>query len=117
MMNESPAFGISKIKENVWKDKVSSGYKVECDCGSDDHAITMFVEVFDDDMTKGTDLTNVVLYFDTVSYPPAQTLKSRGKTAWNILRHGHNIEQRDIFLKKQAAINIGNAILESVKHK
>jgi len=116
--NPQPAaFGISKIYESVHGDKVRTGFRVECECTSDDHAITMFVEAFDDDFTAGTDQTNVVLYFSTATLPWSHSLLSRIKVAWNVLIHGVNIEQRDILLKKQPAINIAHTILQAVELK
>lgn len=109
MKAEKPATGVCKLFEH----KNSVCYRVECDCSSEDHAVTTWIEVeraFDD-----CEDISVSFYVNTYSSPYANGFWKRLKNACKILM-GKDEQQHEILLKQQAAKNwitaVENAINE-----
>lgn len=107
MKAEVPAQGISV--DRVFRD--AKVFNVECDCGSDDHAVKMWIEVSGDQEVSDVE---VVFYVDTWS-PPWNGWKDRLQAVFNILFKGVYKQQHSLVLNKQSALNFATAITKTVK--
>lgn len=107
MKPEIPAQGISV--DQVFKD--AKVFNIECDCGSKDHAVKMWIEVNGD-----PDVQNVEVMFYVDAYNPVFAgWKDRLKATFDILFCGVNKQQHSLLLNRQSAINLASAITKTVK--
>lgn len=106
MKAQKPAMGITQTA-NYSDAKV---YKIECDCGSTDHAVNMWIEVDGDQETQDV---QVAFYVDTWT-PFWESGFNRIKTAWNVLVHGINRQEHHLLLSRQAALNFAEVVKTTV---
>lgn len=104
---QTPAQGISLTGDYGR----SKAFKVECDCGSDDHAAHMWIEV---DREEDIPDVSVCFYVDTWT-PHWDSWWPRLKAAYDVLFKGVHKQQHEMLLNKQAAVNFAHAILDNVK--
>ena len=107
MKAQTPAQGIS-VDAVLLDAKV---FNVECDCGSDDHAVKMWIEVSGD---RELPIVEVTFYVDTWT-PRWSSWKDRLHAVYNILFKGLHKQQHDLILNKQSALNFAAAITKTVK--
>ena len=104
---EKPAQGISETGN--WTDG-SKSFHIDCDCHSADHSVNMWIEVQGDNLIKEAEVT---FYVDTYT-SQAYTGWKRIQLAWTILTKGIIRQEHSLLLKKQAAINVADAIIKTV---
>lgn len=92
-----------------WKDATS--YHINCDCGSEDHAVNMWIEVNND---KETQDVEVGFYVETWT-PFWESGFNRIKTAWNVLVYGVNRQEHHLILNRQAALNLAKVLETNVE--
>ena len=107
MKPEKPAQGISI--DAVFSD--AKVFSIECDCGSKDHAVKMWVEIAGD---AELPMVEVTFYVDTWT-PNWSSWKDRAKAVFDILFKGVHKQQHELILTQQAAINLAAAISKTVK--
>ena len=100
MKAQKPAEGILIQKD--WGD--TKIYSVECDCGSDDHAHTVFVEADECGVT-------------VTSYTVQKTdfwSKTRWSHIWTLLTRGYVKYEAGIIMTRQQALNYATILNQSV---
>ena len=105
MKAQTPAEGISKLSN------YGGMYRFECDCCSEDHAVTATIDVEGDK----EDGCYVSMSFYVNMYTPFSSLWQRIKIATTVLFKGFYEVQHELILKHQAAINISTAIQNEIK--
>ena len=104
---QTPAQGISV--NSKWKDATS--YHINCDCGSADHAVNMWIEIQDTD----PDVQSVEVGFYVETWSPFWDKNlTRFKMIWDILTRGYHKQEHHLILDKQAALNFANTIINEV---
>lgn len=107
MKAQTPAQGISLTGDY----NQSKAFKVECDCGSDDHAVHMWIEVNHD-----ADIPDVEVSFYVDTWTPFwDSWQGRLRAAYDVLFKGVHKQQHQMLLNKQAAVNFAHAILDNIK--
>ena len=101
MRAQKPAKGVMKTGENM--------YRINCECGTDDHAIEMWVEVLSDPQDGYKDIEIFVK-----SYTPISSFFKRLKIAFNVIFKGYDEKHTITILSPQAATNFGNLLLGKV---
>ncbi len=107
MKAQTPARGISQ--EKSFGDAFV--YQVECDCGSQDHSVKMWIEVDTDTETRDV---QVAFFADTWT-PWWDRYYNRFKCIWKLLTTGVVRYEHHMILSKQAAVNFATVILNDVK--
>jgi hypothetical protein len=102
---QTPAEGIALSK--AWND--SKMFTILCDCGSDDHSATMWIEVVPD-----PDVNDVTTTFYVKTVTPWYSL-NRFKQIWQLLTKGYLTQEACIILNQQSATNLAGAITQSVE--
>lgn len=106
MTAQVPAEGISKSKE--WRD--AHTYRVDCECGDDDHAVRMWIELQGD-----SDLVDVSVSFYVKTWLPTWDKKfSRIRTALKVLFGGELQQEHHLLLSPQVAVNFVAAMQKSI---
>jgi hypothetical protein len=104
---QQPAQGIS-LAGDYGKSK---SFRVECDCGTSEHAVNMWIEV-----NKEDDIPDVIVNFYVDTWTPLwDSWRDRLKAAYDILFKGVHKQQHEMLLNKQAAVNFAHAILDNIK--
>jgi hypothetical protein len=98
-----PAMGIAQT--NQIGD--SASYRIQCECGSSDHATDMWIEVEHD-----TDLNPyVMISFYVTTYTPVwASAWQRICAAWHMLVYGVNTQTHEMLLKPRAAENFAGVL-------
>jgi len=107
MKAQQPAEGIS-LTGDYGKSKA---FKVECDCGSDDHAVHMWIE-----LDRDADIPDIEVSFYVDTWTPTwSSWRERLTAVYNILFKGVHKQQHHMLLNKQSAMNFAHAILNNIK--
>lgn len=108
MKPQRPAQGISIDQE--WNDAVV--YNIECDCGSDDHSIKMWIEV-----NRDADIPDVEVsfYVETHTENTWASWPNRLRAIRDIVFKGTHKQEHHMLLNRQSAVNLAAAITETVK--
>lgn len=107
MKAQRPAQGIS-IDADFDDARV---FNVECDCGSDDHAVKMWIEV-----NRDRDIPDIeVTFYVTTWTAMFENWRERLVAAFDILVKGVHKQQHSMLLNKQAALNLAAAIKSTVQ--
>ena len=101
MNAQTPAEGI--LKTNDWGD--SKSYHVVCDCGSDDHSHSLWVEAEDIGIT--------VTIYATVKSP--WWSMNRFKQIWTLLTNGYLEHQTVLTMNEQTAYNYSKTLEKAIK--
>lgn len=107
MKAEKPANGISCT--GIWDDARS--FRVGCSCHDADHDVDVWIE------TKADEEINEVevgFYVEGTS-PYWSRGWNRFRAAWEILLLGYHRSEHHLLLRKQAALNLADAIKTSVE--
>lgn len=104
MTAQAPAEGISKGKE--WKD--AHTYRIDCECGDDDHAVRMWIAVAPDEQEVA-----VSFYVKTV-LPTWDKKFSRIRTALKVLFGGEIQQEHHLLLNPQVSTNFVAAMQKSI---
>jgi hypothetical protein len=90
----------------------SKNFKVECDCGSEDHAAYMWIEVAED-----KEVPDVEVSFYVRTWTPLWEggVMSRIKAAYEIIFKGVHKQEHHMLLSKQSALNFAETIKKTVK--
>ena len=106
MKAQKPAQGISLTADFG----NSRNYKVECDCGSDDHSAHMWIEVNHD-----KEINEVEVSFYVTTWTPLWTgWGARLRAVYDILVKGVHKQEHHMLLKPQAALNLAKTIENTV---
>ena len=101
---QQPAIGVTLLKD----EENHAFYRINCDCMSEDHSHTLFVNKdAEDDGTVFIELYTKV----SVQYTKWQFWKF----LWKLFTKGYYELDTDLLLSKQAAVNYANIILTQVK--
>jgi hypothetical protein len=104
---QQPAEGISLTGD--YGD--AKNFRVDCDCGSDDHSAHMWIEV-----AKDPDIPDVEVSFYVTTWTPLwKGWGTRLRAVYEILFKGVHKQEHHMLLRKQSAINFAHAILDTVK--
>lgn len=107
MKAQVPAEGISTLSS--WDDARS--FRISCECTDPNHDVNMWIEV-----NKDKDLPEIELAFYVDTWTPYfENWSQRLKAVYDILFKGVHRQQHTLLLKKQAAINVANAITSTVQ--
>lgn len=109
MKPQTPAQGISV--DNVFD--TAQVFNVECDCGSVDHAVKMWIEVKPD-----VDVQLVEVSFFVNAHTPNTwtNWSDRLRAVWAILTNGVYRQEHHMILNQQTALNFAAAITKTVKN-
>lgn len=108
MKAEKPANGI--MKTNEWPQ--SQSFRIACDCHSESHAVDMWIEVAGD----ATEPPRVqVEFFVNMTVPFWSQGFNRLRAAWRTLWFGEATHAHTMLLNKQAALNLSEAIRQSIQ--
>jgi hypothetical protein len=89
----------------------SKNFRVDCDCGSDDHSARMWIEV-----NKEQDYSEVEVSFYVTTWTPLWSgWGAKLRAVYEILFKGVHKQEHHMLLKKQSGINFAHAILDTVK--
>ena len=128
MEAQKPARGISIESDEAPDFRV---YRVNCECGSDNHEHVLIVEVQDSvvevsiNTTEHTDhwtealapnyeLSGVSWHFDLALKNLVNGFLRRVKLTWQLWRHGHVKYSANLVLNRQAALNYAQALQDAV---
>ncbi len=107
MTPQKPAQGIMQTGDYVG----AKSFQVACDCGSDDHAAKMWIEVQSD-----KDFPSVEVSFYVTTWTPIWgSWRERLRALYEILFTGVHKQEHHLILDKQSAINFADAIKTTVK--
>ncbi|SRR6056297_4354830 len=110
MKPEKPALGISR--SNEWEDAMV--YHVECECSDPDHAVVTWIEIGNDPEIHNE--VEVTFYVQTnFSMFSLRHIWSRIKIAVGVLFGRGYQQHHSLILKKQAALNFGAAIEQTIQ--
>jgi len=107
---QKPAQGIMLLRDFGDKDKPCKNYHIECECGSSDHSVKMWIEIDPDHETQDIQIS---FYADTWT-PWWDKYYNRFKCIWKLLTTGVVRYEHHMILNKQAALNLANTILTDV---
>ena len=108
MKAQTPASGIS-IERDFGDARV---FNVECDCGSDEHAVKMWIEVQRD---RDVPDVEVSFYVTTWTKDFWKEWPARIRAVYDILFKGVHKQEHHMLLNKQSAINFAQAIKDTVE--
>jgi hypothetical protein len=108
MKAQTPASGIS-IERDFGDARV---FNVECDCGSDEHAVKMWIEVRRD---RDVPDVEVSFYVTTWTKDFWKEWPARIRAVYDILFKGVHKQEHHMLLNKQSAINFAQAIKDTVE--
>ena len=108
MKAQTPASGIS-IERDFGDARV---FNVECDCGSDDHAVKMWIEVQRDQDVPDVEVS---FYVTTWTKDFWKEWPARFRAVYDILFKGVHKQEHHMLLNKQSAINFAQAIKDTVE--
>lgn len=108
MKAQTPASGIS-IERDFGDARV---FNAECDCGSDDHAVKMWIEV-----QRDQDVPDVEVSFYVTTWTKNfwNNWPARIRAVYDILFKGVHKQEHHMLLNKQSAINFAQAIKDTVR--
>lgn len=107
MKAQEPAEGISVT--GSWNNARS--FRIQCECTDEEHSVDAWLEVNQDE-----DIPSVELAFYVNTWTPYfANWGERLRAVFDILFKGVHRQQHTLLLKKQAAINVANAITSSVQ--
>jgi hypothetical protein len=108
MKAQTPAQGISLTGDYGG----AKNFKVECDCGSDDHAAHMWIEI-----QRDQDVPDVEVSFYVTTWTKQfwDGWPARLRAVFDILVQGVHKQEHHMLLNKQSAVNFAHAILDTVK--
>jgi len=107
MKAQKPAQGIM-LERDFETAKV---YKIACDCGSDDHAISAWIEI---DADRELQDVQVGFYLNTWT-PHWSPRFNRFKAIWKLLTTGVIKLEHHLILNKQTALNFSATIDQAIK--
>jgi len=102
MRAQKPAKGVMKTGDNM--------FRINCECGIDDHSIEVWIEVMDDPEDSMKEIEVCVK-----SYTPFSSFWKRLKIAWNVIFKGYDEKHTYTILDKQAATNFAHILLGKYK--
>lgn len=106
---ESPATQIALLKSFDFGNDTADFYRIHCECDSDDHQASMWIEIDTDE-----NLLSVTFY--VVPFVPNNTMWTRIKSAWKMLTTGTTYpQQADLLLNNQGAANLIEVLKKAVK--
>jgi hypothetical protein len=108
MKAQTPASGIS-IERDFGDARV---FNVECDCGSDEHAVKMWIEVQRDQDVPDVEVS---FYVTTWTKDFWKEWPARIRAVYDILFKGVHKQEHHMLLNKQSAINFAQAIKDTVE--
>lgn len=86
-------------------------YKIACDCGEDEHAISAHIGIEGDEEVE---LVNISFYVDT--YTPWYSSRfNRFKAIWKLLTTGVIELEHHLLLNTQSALNFSATIDQAIK--
>ena len=104
---QTPAEGI--LTTGIWDDAHS--FRIGCECTDSEHDVDAWLEV-----NRDADLPGVELVFYVNTWTPYfANWGERLQAVYNILFKGVHRQQHTLLLKKQAALNVANAIKTTVE--
>ena len=98
--SQVPAEGIMLQKQ--WSNGKS--YTIACDCGGDDHNVSMWIEVEGD-----KEIQEVITTFYVQTTTPWYSV-SRWRQIWDVLTKGYVKQESTLILSKQSAANLASTI-------
>lgn len=108
MKAQQPARGIAVIGEYP----NAKNYHIECDCGSADHSVKMWIEI-----NKDQDIPDVELSFYVTTWTENfwENWPARLQAVWDILFKGVHKQEHHMLLDKQSAFNLARTIERTVR--